>query len=156
MVVEDITKVIERPEFTILRKPLKFSRTNGYYNCYPGNVPLNKNNILEQEVNLWCKWGKTAENLYLVEYGKPAFIQSSFAGWTDTIYNISRLTEREKVHENELNENNRPMLLGPEQKSEELIKTFVNKHNTLVDLVSDTFSESHSTGRTRVNVVDAF
>lgn len=47
-----IEKLLDRFVLTIDRKPLKLVRTNGYYNCYPGNECLNRINMVQQAVHL--------------------------------------------------------------------------------------------------------
>lgn len=101
--------------------------------------------MVEQAVHLWGE-GKTKEKLGLIVYRIPGFIRSSFPGWTDTIANNHRLTDREKVYVNAIYENNRPMLLRPEQNKETPIELLVNKCTKPCDLVFDPFSGFYSTG----------
>lgn len=86
-----------------------------------------------------CNWKITAKNLELIKYRRPSFIPSSLPRWMNIIENTSRLTEFEKVYGDERNKNILPMLLRPEQKSEKLFKTLMNKYSEPGDLVFDPF-----------------
>lgn len=57
------------------------------------------------------------------------------------IEKILRLTACDNFYGDELNKNNRTMMLRPEQKSVSLIKTLLNKYTQPVDLFFDQLAE---------------
>lgn len=82
-----------------------------------------------------------------MEYRTSGFIPSSFLRWNNTIDNIHRLTEREKVYADELNEKNRPMPVRQEQRSAAPIQKLVKKYTQPVELSVDQFDGSYLTNR---------
>lgn len=77
---------------------------------------------------------------------RSRFIPSILRGSTETIDNISGLAVHVKVYGDEFKDNNRPMMLRPEQNCETLLKMLVNKYTRNGDLLFDAFGASYSSG----------
>lgn len=73
----------------------------------------------------------------------------NFPSWTDIIDNEPCLTARENIYRDEHNENKRPMMLRPLQKSESLINPFWTSIINLVTFLPS-FVVFYSTARTSI------
>lgn len=124
-------------------KPLTFVLIDGYYKYSAGNESLNQIDMMQQALHLWHNGQTVTEQLEPVDHRRPGYKPFSFPGWNHTIDNKIRLTEGEKFYGIQLNENNRPMILHSEKKSEALIKTTVKTYNQLVEFLSDPFGGSY-------------
>lgn len=81
------------------------------------------------------------ENPDLGDDRKPDFIPYSFPVLTDTIDNIPHLSALEKFYADEINDNNRLILLRSEQNIEAFIMTLVNSCTKSGDLILDPFMD---------------
>lgn len=144
----EITKKVMKPAFTVEKIPLKFIRSSGNFLHNPAGRRLTHMSMCEMAFPAWRNGKTVSESLQSVDYSRGGYITSSLPGWTDTIDNIPRLTTSEKIYTDKLcPHNKRPLMLRPEQKSEALMMTLVEKYSQPGDLVFDPFGGALTTGR---------
>ena len=145
--------IVEKKPFEVERNPLYFQRAPGFYQATPSARRLTHLSTTEQAIHVWRTGCSAADNFSRVNYERGGFVPSRHKGYTDCIDNIPRLTPQEKVYTDEVNSNDRPKMLRPEQKSVALLKTIISKYSQPGDIVFDPFAGSYSTGRSCMSLL---
>ena len=143
----EITKTVEKQVFTIEQKPLTFTRARGNYTSNPAGRRLTHMSMTEIAIHVWRNGLPGQEMLDRVNYNVGQYVPSTLPGWTCTTDNIPRLTAVEKVYSDTRGENNRRLLLRPEQKTLASLKTTIDKYSQPGGLVMDQFAGWFSTAR---------
>ena len=135
------------PKFTAERIPMVYVRSPGNLNSDPRIKRMEHTSMAEYAIHFWKCGPDHVSLLSMVDYSKAGDVLSDFPGTSNVVTNIPRIQPSDILYREETNENGRPFMWRPEQKSIPMLKDIIVRMTKPGATVVDTFAGTCATAK---------